>query len=73
MSTPETIADLAPRLRRKEISPVELTRSCLERIEKLLSEASDAGADVRRQGYSVSVPVARPLARRARIPPLAPA
>ena len=35
MSTPETIADLAPRLRRKEISPVELTRSCLERIEKL--------------------------------------
>jgi len=31
----ETISDLAPRLRRKEISPVELTRTCLERIEKL--------------------------------------
>lgn len=27
--------DLAPRLRRKEISPVELTRSCLDRIDKL--------------------------------------
>jgi aspartyl-tRNA(Asn)/glutamyl-tRNA(Gln) amidotransferase subunit A len=31
----ETIQDLAPRLRRKEVSPVELTRVCLERIEKL--------------------------------------
>jgi aspartyl-tRNA(Asn)/glutamyl-tRNA(Gln) amidotransferase subunit A len=31
----ETIVDLAPRLRRKEVSPVELTRACLERIEKL--------------------------------------
>ncbi len=31
----ETIVNLAPRLRRKEISPVELTRACLERIEKL--------------------------------------
>jgi len=31
----ETIVELAPRLRRKEISPVELTRACLERIEKL--------------------------------------
>lgn len=30
-----TILELAPRLRRKEISPVELTRVCLERIEKL--------------------------------------
>jgi|HubBroStandDraft_6_1064221.scaffolds.fasta_scaffold16206_2 aspartyl-tRNA(Asn)/glutamyl-tRNA(Gln) amidotransferase subunit A len=31
----ETILDLAPRLRRKEVSPVELTRACLDRIEKL--------------------------------------
>ena len=31
----ETIVDLASQLRRKEISPVELTRRCLERIEKL--------------------------------------
>jgi aspartyl-tRNA(Asn)/glutamyl-tRNA(Gln) amidotransferase subunit A len=35
MPLPATIADLAPRLRRKEISPVELTRSCLDRIEKV--------------------------------------
>src|SRR5712691_4947514 len=34
----ETIVELAPRLRRKEISPVELTRACLERIEKLNPE-----------------------------------
>src|SRR5258708_39012673 len=31
----ETIVDLAPRLKRKEVSPVELTQACLERIEKL--------------------------------------
>ena len=31
----ETITDLAPRLRRKEVSPLELTRTCLDRIEKL--------------------------------------
>ena len=31
----ETILQLAPRLQRKEISPVELTRDCLERIEKV--------------------------------------
>ncbi len=31
----ETIVELGPRLRRKEISPVELTRGCLERIEQL--------------------------------------
>jgi aspartyl-tRNA(Asn)/glutamyl-tRNA(Gln) amidotransferase subunit A len=31
----ETIADLAPRLGRKEVSPLELTRACLDRIEKL--------------------------------------
>ena len=31
----ETILDLVPRLRRKEVSPVELTRGCLDRIEKL--------------------------------------
>jgi aspartyl-tRNA(Asn)/glutamyl-tRNA(Gln) amidotransferase subunit A len=30
-----TILELASRLRRKEISPVELTRACLERIERL--------------------------------------
>jgi aspartyl-tRNA(Asn)/glutamyl-tRNA(Gln) amidotransferase subunit A len=35
MPTLETIVELAPRLRRKEVSPVELTRACLERIEKL--------------------------------------
>jgi aspartyl-tRNA(Asn)/glutamyl-tRNA(Gln) amidotransferase subunit A len=35
MPTLETIVELAPRLRRKEISPVELTRACLERIAKL--------------------------------------
>src|SRR5208337_2827475 len=35
MSKPETIHELAPRLRRREVSPVELTRACLERIEKL--------------------------------------
>src|ERR1700719_4373620 len=31
----ETIAELAPRLRRKQVSPVDLTRDCLDRIEKL--------------------------------------
>jgi aspartyl-tRNA(Asn)/glutamyl-tRNA(Gln) amidotransferase subunit A len=31
----ETITELAPRLKRKEISPVELMRACLDRIEKL--------------------------------------
>ena len=31
----ESIVDLAPRLKRKEVSTVELTRACLERIEKL--------------------------------------
>ncbi len=35
MHTLETISELAPRLRRKEVSPVELTRACLDRIEKL--------------------------------------
>jgi aspartyl-tRNA(Asn)/glutamyl-tRNA(Gln) amidotransferase subunit A len=30
-----TISELAPRLRQKEISPVEVTSACLERIEKL--------------------------------------
>jgi aspartyl-tRNA(Asn)/glutamyl-tRNA(Gln) amidotransferase subunit A len=34
MPTLETIVDLAPRLRRKEVSPVEVTRTCLKRIEK---------------------------------------
>jgi aspartyl-tRNA(Asn)/glutamyl-tRNA(Gln) amidotransferase subunit A len=35
MHSLETISELAPRLRGKELSPVELTRACLERIEKL--------------------------------------
>jgi len=35
MSLPRTILELAPLLRQKEISPVELTQACLERIENL--------------------------------------
>ena len=35
MTPTMTISELAPRLRRKEISPVEITRACLERIAKL--------------------------------------
>jgi aspartyl-tRNA(Asn)/glutamyl-tRNA(Gln) amidotransferase subunit A len=35
MSIPENIRQLAPLLQRKEISPLEITRICLERIEKL--------------------------------------
>jgi aspartyl-tRNA(Asn)/glutamyl-tRNA(Gln) amidotransferase subunit A len=35
MAALETIVELSPRLRRKEVSPVELTRACLDRIEKL--------------------------------------
>jgi aspartyl-tRNA(Asn)/glutamyl-tRNA(Gln) amidotransferase subunit A len=35
MPTLETIIELAPRLKRKQISPVELTRACLDRIERL--------------------------------------
>ncbi|MFZ0761708.1 MAG: amidase [Candidatus Sulfotelmatobacter sp.] len=35
MASLETIVALAPRLRRREASPVELTRACLDRIEKL--------------------------------------
>jgi len=35
MTASETIVDLAPRVRQREISPVELTQACLERIEKL--------------------------------------
>ncbi len=38
MKSEGTIFELAPRLRRREISPVELTRSCLERIEKVNRE-----------------------------------
>ena len=34
MTTSTTIGELAQRIRRKEISPVEITRDCLERIEK---------------------------------------
>jgi len=35
MAALETMVELGPRLRRKEVSPVELTRACLDRIEKL--------------------------------------
>jgi aspartyl-tRNA(Asn)/glutamyl-tRNA(Gln) amidotransferase subunit A len=35
MKTLPTITELAPLLHKKEVSPVELTRDCLERIEKL--------------------------------------
>jgi aspartyl-tRNA(Asn)/glutamyl-tRNA(Gln) amidotransferase subunit A len=35
MSFPDTIVEVASLLRDKKISPVELTRACLERIEKL--------------------------------------
>jgi aspartyl-tRNA(Asn)/glutamyl-tRNA(Gln) amidotransferase subunit A len=34
MDALETVVELGPRLRRKEVSPVELTRVCLDRIEK---------------------------------------
>jgi aspartyl-tRNA(Asn)/glutamyl-tRNA(Gln) amidotransferase subunit A len=34
MAALETIAEISPRLRRKEVSPVELTSACLDRIEK---------------------------------------
>jgi aspartyl-tRNA(Asn)/glutamyl-tRNA(Gln) amidotransferase subunit A len=34
----ETIVELAPRLRQKEVSPVELTSACLDRIGKLNPE-----------------------------------
>jgi len=33
-----TISELSQRLRRKEVSPVEITRACLERVEKLNPE-----------------------------------
>ncbi|HKI25973.1 MAG TPA: amidase [Candidatus Sulfotelmatobacter sp.] len=35
MTFPITICELAPRLRQKEISPVEITRATLERIDRL--------------------------------------
>jgi len=35
MAILESIIELAPRLKRGELSPVELTRNCLDRIEKL--------------------------------------
>jgi aspartyl-tRNA(Asn)/glutamyl-tRNA(Gln) amidotransferase subunit A len=34
MNTLGTIAEIGPRLRRKEVSPLELTRACLARIEE---------------------------------------
>jgi aspartyl-tRNA(Asn)/glutamyl-tRNA(Gln) amidotransferase subunit A len=38
MDAPTTITDLSPRIRRKEISPVEITQACLARIERLNTE-----------------------------------
>ena len=35
MLNAKTIVEFAPRLRRKEVSPVEVTRACLDRIQKL--------------------------------------
>jgi aspartyl-tRNA(Asn)/glutamyl-tRNA(Gln) amidotransferase subunit A len=35
MTGSATITELAQRIRRKEVSPVEITRACLERIERL--------------------------------------
>jgi len=35
MANLDSIVALAPRIRRKEVSPVDLTRDCLDRIEKL--------------------------------------
>jgi aspartyl-tRNA(Asn)/glutamyl-tRNA(Gln) amidotransferase subunit A len=35
MAVISTISELAPRLRSRQVSPVELTRECLERIDKL--------------------------------------
>jgi aspartyl-tRNA(Asn)/glutamyl-tRNA(Gln) amidotransferase subunit A len=61
-----TISEWARRLRRREISPVEITRACLERIEKLnprlnafitvtaesaLAEAQAAEAEIGRGGW----------------------
>ena len=58
-----TISELAQRLRRREVSPVEITQECLERIERLnpalnafitvmgesaLAEARNAAAEIRR-------------------------
>src|SRR3984957_2915695 len=63
MTFPSSISELSLRLRRKEISPVEVTRACLDRIEKLnpplnafitliaksaLAEASRAEAEILR-------------------------
>ena len=42
------IAELAPRLHAREISPVELTRACLERIETL-----DKGVNAYLSGFPV--------------------
>src|SRR6202023_250596 len=38
MTLPASISDLAPRLQRREISPVEILQLCLERIERLNPE-----------------------------------
>jgi aspartyl-tRNA(Asn)/glutamyl-tRNA(Gln) amidotransferase subunit A len=63
MTIPTTISELSPRLRAREISPVDLTRTCLDRIEKLnpaltafitvtaesaLAEARTAEAEIQR-------------------------
>jgi aspartyl-tRNA(Asn)/glutamyl-tRNA(Gln) amidotransferase subunit A len=62
----ESIVELAPRLRRKEVSPIELTRACLDRIEKVnpalnafitviaesaLAEAGVAETEIARGGW----------------------
>src|SRR5215469_3651605 len=38
MDVPTTITELSPRIRRSEISPVEITQACLARIERLNPE-----------------------------------
>jgi aspartyl-tRNA(Asn)/glutamyl-tRNA(Gln) amidotransferase subunit A len=63
MNCLSTISELAPRLRRREISPVEITRDCVQQIEKLnpylnafitvtaesaLAEAREAEAEIGR-------------------------
>ncbi|HBO44057.1 MAG TPA: hypothetical protein DD670_09010 [Planctomycetaceae bacterium] len=35
MSNPPTLAEAAQRIRRKEVSPLELVRDCLDRIDRL--------------------------------------
>jgi aspartyl-tRNA(Asn)/glutamyl-tRNA(Gln) amidotransferase subunit A len=66
MNGQETISEIAPRLRRREISSVEITRECLSRIENLnpqlnafitvmaetaLADAAAAEAEIGRSGW----------------------